>query len=813
MANVKNTFLSAGVYTREFDLSFQPDVIPAVGLAVVGPAVRGPGLVPTPVSTYSEYLRWFGDVFESGSADDKQEYKYLTTYAVQEYLRYGEVCTITRIMGNRFGPAKSYVLAQSGDSSSATAPAGQDKEDYIDDAIAQYNAEETTTITRIQYDSRLDDDPGNDAITEAEFKAINDIVDSLYNDAWDTAFNAVIPEMAFELITLSDGESSNSGTKVSALKGQTSDYDAITNPDGDLTDTDILRDGSRYNIRWEVANVDPKRGTFDVYIRRGDDSSNRPIRLEAFTGVTLDPRQSNYIEKVIGNQYYALRADSSGVPYLQKVGTYANRSRFVRVKVHKKTINYLTNDGFVRDFNAVEKLPKAFTATYVGNLNLAGIIDYVANGGSLTTTPMTGTVDLTALTGAVVGTGTAFTTEFAVGNIVTIAGVVHEVTAIADDTNLTVSINPDATDETGEAIDLLTATVVGESTDISLFDKVNDISDVIQHKFQGVFAFGSDGNTAHPRAMYENIWESNTQGLNLSRADYGKTNYEDAIDMLSNKDQFDFDLMVMPGLMDLLPDHAKVITRAISMVEERGDAFFVIDPTPYGKGVGDAQRAAEGRNTNYAAMYYPWVQVTDPDIGDSKWVPPSAQVTGVYSFNDLTAEKWFAPAGLNRGGLEMATQTERIMTANDRDNLYVKNVNPIATFPREGVVIWGQKTLQKKKSALDRINVRRLLIAAKRHVANTSKYLVFEQNTRETRTRFLNITRPWFENARRKQGIYDFRIKIDLDNNGAEVVDRNEMRAQIYLKPAKTAEFIIVDFMVLPTGAVFPVENSNESAG
>ena len=148
------------------------------------------------------------------------------------------------------------------------------------------------------------------------------------------------------------------------------------------------------------------------------------------------------------------------------------------------------------------------------------------------------------------------------------------------------------------------------------------------------------------------------------------------------------------------------------------------------------------------------------------------------------------------------------MTQNDRDNLYIKNINPIATFPRTGVVVWGQKTLQKKKSALDRINVRRLLIAAKRHVANTAKYLVFEQNTIETRTKFINITTPWFENARKKQGIYDFRIIIDERNNTPDVIDRNEMRAQIYLKPAKTAEFIIVDFVVLPTGAAFPIDNA-----
>lgn len=803
---IKNNFLSAGVYTREFDLSFREALTPDVGLAVIGPTVRGPAMVPTPVSTYSEYLRWFGDVFVSGSANDQREYKYMTSYSVQEYLRYGNIATVTRILGNRFEPAKSYVIAANGDSSAVDAPALENKEDYIDDAIDAYNTETSSSITREDYDTRLNSESGDDAITEAEFKAINDIVDSLYTAAWEEKFAEAVDHMAFELITLSDGEAMNSGNKISALRGYTTDYDAQTNPQGDLTDGDELRQGSMYNIRWEVANVDPKRGTFDVYIRRGDDTSSRKIILESFNGVTLDPRQSNFIEKVIGNQYYALKADSSGVPYLQKVGNYPNRSRFVRAKAHKKTINYLNNEGFVSDYNNVEKLPKAFIPTYVGIININGVTADTA------VVVKTGTVAKAAPVSGiavVTGTGTAFDTEYLVGDVIKIGSAWWSITEVTSATSLKVAEPTGSTTVAAGAAHSKVTLGVEESTDISIFSKVTDISGYTAVDLQGVFAFGSDGNVAHPKAMYENIWETNTQGLNLSVDDYGRTNYYDAIDMLSNKDEFDYDLLVTPGLFDLLPDHAKVITRAINMCEDRGDCFYIIDPTPYGKAVGDAQRAAEARNSNYAAMYYPWVQVPDPDLGENVWLPPSALITGVFAFNDYNAEKWFAPAGLMRGVVDNAMQTERIMTQNDRDNLYVKNVNPIATFPRNGVVVWGQKTLQKKLSALDRVNVRRLLIAAKRHVANTSKYLVFEQNTDETRTRFLNITRPWFENARRKQGIYDFYIQIDEKNNTPDVIDRNEMRAQIYLKPAKAAEFIIVDFMVMPTGAVFPIESKD----
>jgi len=597
----KNTFLSAGVYTREFDLSFLPEEISAVGAAVIGPTTRGPAMVPISISTYSEYLRWFGDVFSSGSGAQEKDYKYLTTYAVQEYLRWGELITVMRVMGDNYAPADSYV---------ASATAGQ---------------------------------------------------------------------TSFKLVALSDGEITNSGESAASSAGSGSASDLVVSGSG------LLVSGSKYNMRWEVANVDNSRGTFNLFIRRGDDNDRRKIILEQYVGLSLDPNTNNYITKVIGDQSYGLRYDSSGAPYLEITGSYQNKSRFVRVTEVKNTLNYLTNEGTVRDGALSGSLPAAVS---------------------------------------------------------------------------------------------------------------------------GTFSNGSDGNVSHPRAMYHDIYNNNTQGLNPAVAANGKTAYEDAIDILSNKDQFDFDLLFMPGLIDGLSDHARIITRAINMVEDRGDALFVIDPTTKGSTVGQAQTAADGRNTNYGCFYYPWVQITDPDLGGNYWVPPSAIVPSVYSFNDYVSEKWFAPAGLNRGGLDMAVQTERFMTQNDRDNLYLKNVNPIATYPRSGVVVWGQKTLQKKRSALDRINVRRLLIAAKRFVAQTAKTLVFEQNTDETRARFINITEPFFERARERQGVYDYRIIIDERNNTPDVIDRNEMRAQIYLKPTKTAEFIIVDFVVLPTGAEFPIDNA-----
>jgi uncharacterized protein len=178
-------------------------------------------------------------------------------------------------------------------------------------------------------------------------------------------------------------------------------------------------------------------------------------------------------------------------------------------------------------------------------------------------------------------------------------------------------------------------------------------------------------------------------------------------------------------------------------------------------------------------------------------------IPGVYANNDRIAEAWFAPAGINRGGLGQVIQAERKLINSDRDTLYQGKVNPIATFPNTGVVVFGQKTLQKQASALDRINVRRLLIELKGYISQVADNLVFEQNTTATRNQFLAQVNPYLESVQQRQGLYAFRVVMDDSNNTPDVVDRNELRGAIYLQPTKTAEFIYLDFNILPTGVTF----------
>ena len=441
----------------------------------------------------------------------------------------------------------------------------------------------------------------------------------------------------------------------------------------------VLSNGTENNLRWEVTSKNNAKGTFNLLIRRGDDTSKRKTILEQYNNLSLDPNSTDYIARRIGDQSMTLRDSGGTDPFLQLSGSFANRSKYVRVSVAKNTYNYLDANGNVRVGSASGSLPTVGSGSFTG---------------------------------------------------------------------------------------------------------------------------GSDGNVQHPQRFYETIEDTNVQGYNPDVAAHGGTAYSDAIKLLKNQDEYDINLITLPGLVD--DKHGTTIGELVQMCEDRSDCFSIIDPILYAGGLSTAIAKGDARDSNYAAMYWPWVKIPDTDLGRNVWVPASTVIPSVYAFNDRVAAPWFAPAGLNRGGIDIAVQTERKLTHANRDSLYESNVNPIATFPNAGVTVFGQKTLQKKSSALDRVNVRRLLIAAKKFIASTTKFLVFENNTAATRNRFLSIVNPYFENVQQRQGLYAFKVVMDETNNTPDVIDRNTMVGQIFLQPAKAAEFIVIDFNILPTGAAFP---------
>jgi phage tail sheath protein FI len=310
-------------------------------------------------------------------------------------------------------------------------------------------------------------------------------------------------------------------------------------------------------------------------------------------------------------------------------------------------------------------------------------------------------------------------------------------------------------------------------------------------------SFGGATGTVSPTisaSMYELI-DTVTQGLEA--ADYTKM-----VALFGNKEAYQFNLLFTPGLLN--NKHSSTVSTIISNTQDRGDNLYVLDLIDFSGTVASTITQAQTRNTSYAASYWPWVRIADPATGKQVWVPASTVVPGVYAFNDKVSAPWFAPAGINRGGLTTVLQAQFKLTQANKDSLYSNNINPLATLPKNGVVVFGQKTLQKQASALDRVNVRRLMIEMKNYIRQIADTIVFEQNTIATRNSFVGRVTPFLEGIQQKQGLYAYKIIMDDSNNGPAVIDQNQLVGQIYIQPTRTAEFISLDFILLPTGAEFP---------
>ncbi len=307
-------------------------------------------------------------------------------------------------------------------------------------------------------------------------------------------------------------------------------------------------------------------------------------------------------------------------------------------------------------------------------------------------------------------------------------------------------------------------------------------------------------------------------------SNYAFASVDRAIQLISDAEMVEHNLAVMPGIT-----HPSLTTDLVRACESRGDSLAIIDlPDVYVPpfqqkcdnfesrlpSTGNPENSAKSLtdrqlNSSYGASYYPWVKIKDEDYNRDVWVPPSVVALGVMAYTEERDEVWFAPAGFNRGGLNEGNsglpvlQVSDQLMSKDRDTLYAANINPIASFVSEGIVIFGQKTLQSTQSALDRINVRRLLIFVKKRVSQVSKDLLFEQNVRATWNKFLAQVNPFLESVKTRFGLSDYKVILDSTTTTPDLVDRNILYAKVLLKPARAIEFIAVDFVITNTGASF----------
>ena len=303
---------------------------------------------------------------------------------------------------------------------------------------------------------------------------------------------------------------------------------------------------------------------------------------------------------------------------------------------------------------------------------------------------------------------------------------------------------------------------------------------------------------------------------------YAYNSIKEAVDIISDPETLDMNLAAIPGIYN-----SSLTQHLIDTCEDRGDALAVIDLE------GDFKPAAESTDTfktrvdnatvtttvntlkdrsidsSYAAAYFPWVQILDPIADRLVYTPPSVVALGTISNSENKSELWFAPAGFNRGGLTSGAAGVPVvgitqkLTSKQRDTLYEANINPIASFPSEGIVVFGQKTLQVTPSALDRINVRRLLIFLKKEVSRIANGILFDQNVQVTWNRFTGKIEPFLRSVQTGLGLTEFKVVLDSSTTTPDLIDRNVLYAKIFLKPARAIEYIAIDFNISNTGAAF----------
>ena len=763
------TLISPGVLARENDQSQITSQPVQAGAAIVGPTVLGRVGIPKLVTSYSEYLANYGSTFQSGS----DEYTFFTSISAYNYFNNGGTSLIVnRVASGSWAPAVSttvfsevetgipeaggdltgaYTSGGTGGSvggptsftSTATSGTGTALSCFF--TTSQTNGKLLTTadalLSSITTNPTDCDDAtytnvsltggsgtGAVATVIASGNTISSITVTTEGSGYIATDVLAIAALALgaassaAAITLVAGDiliepttitvnNQGSGYAVgdtvtftaatilgtdaiitlreqdivdaNAFTLETLTDGAIMNSVGPTGSNGTLDSGSQNNIRWEIQAPNTGSGVFSLIIRQGNDTAKAKSILEIFPNVSLDPKQSNYIARIVGDQTKTLRDATSNDPYCQPSGSYRNASRYVRVKsVDLKTPDYFDNNGVAKS-EFTSSIPRAQS----GSMQSA----------------------------------------------------------------------------TGE--------LVGGRAGINYYEAIND---------------------------------TDSQGLGSTEMGSGAGLYTTAFNLLANRDDYRYNIITAPGLVYSNASHATPLNALISNTQNRGDAIVIMDLENYGSSITATTGTAASVDNSYVASYWPWLQLADPDSRQLVWSVPSALLPGVYAYNDKSAEAWFAPAGINRGGLGTVVQAERKLTQTNRDDLYTGKVNPIATFPGKGVVVFGQKTLQSQASALDRINVRRLLIALKSYIVQIADNLVFEQNTAATRNNFLGQVNPYLESVQQRQGLYAFKVQMDAANNGPDVVDRNQMVGAIYLQPTKTAEFIYLDFNILPTGATFP---------
>jgi hypothetical protein len=742
--------LSAGVYTSENDQSFYSQGTVQTGLALVGPTEKGAAFVPTDVFSYNEFTAIFG-------ADAAASYLPQTAYS---YLQAGNTVKVTRVLGN------------GGFSYSSTRPLLAIASGSYILSVIYPTKNETSTVgltgsiggTFSSFNAVFHAKSGSGIITTQSFSGSLNPTSDVYitkilgSDA-SYQTGSVFPYLLFGNFITGSGALASTGSidmNLVAISGNcvftssnAGGYDHAITP-WVLSDSGVELFRFHHRSDGFKTNKDVKVGIANI--------SKGATALD-YSKFDVIVRQWNDTDRTpsIIEQYIGVSLDPDSPNYIVKAigdkyssysdslnrvldyGDYENNSNYIRIEVA---------DSVAAKSTHPQLIPNGHAAIY----------ETIAGFTSLNLPPA---VMLSSTASSAVFSGFDFNNS--------------------DNWNY---LNP-VPSGAGVGFNQIFTKPVGDN------------------KFIVPFQGGSDGmNYTVIKKKGADIEDDNLFGFDLSTSTKaGAGAYIKALNILSNTEQYNFDLLALPGVIEQY--HSAVTAIAQSTAEERTDCVYLRDLTGLNASVTTAVITAAGLDSSYSATYYPWVKVRDLNSSKDIFVPPTVVVPQAYAYNDKVAAEWFAPAGLNRGGLGGAIDTRIRLTKSDRDDLYNGRVNPIAKFQNTGVVIWGQKTLQVKDTALNRINVRRLLINLREYISGVAVNYVFENNTIATRNKLISAITPYMENVQSRQGIYAFRIDISDALNTNDVIDRNQLIGKIYISPVKSIEFILLEFNITGTGVEF----------
>lgn len=623
---------------------------------------------------------------------------------------------------------------------------------------------------------------------------------------------------------------------------------AFTNPDNmqRLFRFEDLGSGESNQSRFKISIRDIKPssntilpyGTFTVEIRKVEDSDASVKVVETFTGCDLNPFSENYVAKKIGDQYQSWSDDTNSYTLF---GNYPNNSKFIRIEMNPDVDAGIVNPTYLPFGCQLPTRPQDFT---LYDSNNAGTVQ----GSTLATSSLT-----SVATGSVLKPfGVRFIyPRFVLRNDTTVGSLSTPVNAYwgatynkksnllyADDSYVDlIRYSPNAGATTYDTFTL--DDISGSSLAASSFTYVSG-SRLAGTSLTAKFSYTSSLNAGINRfnvPLYGgfdglNIVESdpfrNSAMTNATKAtNYAFYSILKALNSVSDSERVEMNLLTVPGITN-----TSVTDQMLAVAESRGDTLAIVDlpsvytprheGTSYGLGGGDSDGKGSSNldnvvstlqsraiNSSYGCTYYPWVRIRDTINNATLWAPPSIAALGVFSSTDKKAEPWFAPAGFTRGGLSEGAagipviQVSEQLTSKQRDKLYENNINPIAQFPAEGIVVFGQKTLQVTRSALDRINVRRLMIFLKKEVSRIASRLLFSPNVEVTWNTFLGQVNPLMASVKTRFGLDDYKVILDKTTTTPDLIDQNIMYAKIFLKPTKAIEFIAIDFVITNSGASF----------